>query len=307
MHRGGAKMGEPLAALNPQILAVCRFRSTAQTPNSEKVKNQYCCRAMIWCSGRATLEWGGQTEPIGAHDVLYLTPDCPYRIRNTGGDFEVLNIWFTDRPTDDLVPTGTVFQESFDPARCRPAPDYADAPQLSRAVLLKNRPLFRFGGGSGALHGPAAALQARAWVLRLLSEVIAPTPPENLHAAPVLAYIRAHLCDPLDGGTLAVQFHCHRKTIGQWVKQATGMPLHRYILHQKCMYARQLMQETDLTVTDIAHLLSFYDSSHLAKCLRQDARHTSDDPSRPAACLAYIANTPKNENCLKGAHHHGTD
>ena len=269
-------MAEPLAALNPQVLSVCRFRSTPQTPNSEKTKNQYCCRAMVWCSGTATLEWGGRSEPVSAHDILYLPPDCPYRIRNTGGPFEVVNIWFTDQPTDRFITTMTVFQESFEPARCRPALHYDDAPQLTHAALLKNRPtLCRFWQTSGDRYGASDALQVRAWIYRLLSEVVAPVPTESApQAAQVLAYIHAHLCDPLDGASLASRFHVHRKTVGQWIKRATGMTLHRYILHQKCIYARQLLQETELSATDIAHLLSFYDYSHLMKSLRQDAHMT---------------------------------
>lgn len=272
-------MSAVLTQLNPQIQSISRFRSTARTPNSEKWKNQYCCRVMIWIDGAATLDWDHRSESVSENDILYLVPNVPYRIRNTNGEFEVLNIWFTDRPKA-AVPTGTIFADAFDPIQAAGIPDFAAAPELAHAALLKNRPaLCRMWRDCAGMPSdtPARELAYRAGILQILSEMLEPAAaPADPRTAQLLQYIRSHITEPLSGAELAAVFHYHRKTIGQWVKQATGVPLHRYILHQKCVYARQLMQETDMSVTDIAHLLSFYDYSHLMKCMKQDA-HFPDE------------------------------
>ena len=48
------------------------------------------------------------------------------------------------------------------------------------------------------------------------------------------------------------------------------MTLRKYIINEKITYAKQLMRETNLSMTEIASALSFYDYSHFCKYFKEN-------------------------------------
>ena len=120
-------------------------------------------------------------------------------------------------------------------------------------------------------------LRVRADLLRAIAILIdeaAEIPSAKQRAGNIIAYIRAHIEERLEADTLAEHFHYHKNYIGTLIKKETGFSLRQFILNEKIRIAQQWMQETDLSLTEIAARLSFYDYSHFYKQMKKQQRES---------------------------------
>ncbi len=92
----------------------------------------------------------------------------------------------------------------------------------------------------------------------------------------LLYYIVENCESPLSRSSLSSIFHYHPNTINRMVQSATGMTLHQYIEDTRIKRAMQLLSATDLSITDIAHRLQYYDNSHFSSVFQ---KHTGCKPS----------------------------
>lgn len=130
---------------NMQILSVSKFRSTSFTPNSENTKNQYVYRIMVFLEGSATVELCGSEKVCKKHTVIFLTPDSPYRVLNTHGDFEVLNIFidFKENNRPVLEKQGSiVFQNDFDKDSIIQQYAFNDAPVFNSSFIFDSISIY---------------------------------------------------------------------------------------------------------------------------------------------------------------------
>ena len=80
----------------------------------------------------------------------------------------------------------------------------------------------------------------------------------------MLSYINEHCGEELTRESLGKRFHYHPNHINRLVRQATGMTLHHYISETRVRRAAEYLRDTTLSVTEIAHILSFCDSSYFS-------------------------------------------
>lgn len=84
----------------------------------------------------------------------------------------------------------------------------------------------------------------------------------NDAADQIITYINKHCTEKLTCQTIANHFNYHPNHVNRIIKKSTGMTLHNYIMEIKIRYATNLLLNTDLSVTYIAHELEFNDCSH---------------------------------------------
>lgn len=115
---------------------------------------------------------------------------------------------------------------------------------------------------------------ATALAARLLALQLRPTAKPS-HALPawrlrrVVEYIEAHLDADLRLAELAVVAGCSPSHFKVMFKQATGVPVHRFVLERRVERARMRLLEGGANVTDIALETGFAHASHLARCMRR--------------------------------------
>ena len=81
----------------------------------------------------------------------------------------------------------------------------------------------------------------------------------------LIEFINENYMLPLTNADFAEKFNYTADYLNRKIKLLTGMTLHQYILDTKIKKATELLLETQMTITDIAHLLSFSDHSHFTK------------------------------------------
>lgn len=81
----------------------------------------------------------------------------------------------------------------------------------------------------------------------------------------IIKYVQSHFDENITNSQLAKVFNLHPNYISNLMKQHTGMSLHKYLLHTRIRHAIHLLETSDLSITEIATQIGFYDSSYFTK------------------------------------------
>lgn len=267
--------------IKPKVLRAFKFHSTAQTPNSEEVKNQYFYRVMVFISGSATVVLGEQRMLCKKNDVLYLLPDTPYQILNTNGNFAVINIYF-DYSGDTHAPKGlfykTLFQNEFVSELCRKKYVFADSPVLNTPQIIQDHSnILDFSFKILKEYEKVPDLCNQKLISLLMSCIIEEMCSRQKNVGrksdkymQLIAYIRENAYLKITAEDLSKKFFYHKNHINRIIKSETGMSLKAFILKTKIELAQKLFEETNMNVTEIANYLNFYDTSHFLKIYKKN-------------------------------------
>jgi len=90
-----------------------------------------------------------------------------------------------------------------------------------------------------------------------------------------IAYIQDHLEEALSLSTLAAVAQTSPAHFARLFKQATGRTPHQYVITCRMAYAKRLLVETDLPLSEIAPQVGCADQSHFTALFR---KHVSMTP-----------------------------
>jgi AraC family transcriptional regulator len=127
-------------------------------------------------------------------------------------------------------------------------------------------------GGRLFADSLASALAVRLVALQSRGRATAPAPARALPAwrlRHVIEYIDAHLDQDLTLAELAAVAQFSPSHFKALFKQATGMPVHRFVLERRVERARLRLLEGRKSNTDIALEAGFAHPSHMARSLRR--------------------------------------
>ena len=265
--------------INPLILRATKFKSTQKTPNSENIKNQYFYRIMLLTQGSATVVTNSFKETLRKNDVLYLLPDTPYKILNSHGEFEVLNIYFDyfnlPYPDNEYV-YKTLFQSQFDESKCQKIYHFTDAPKLNSPCIIcnnKNIADFAFKIFTEFSEKCENSKKICSLLLNCIVEEICKsfilTVENNDKHSKILNYIKENCDAKICADDLAKKFYYHKNHINRIIKLNTGLTLKEFIIKSKIELADKLFEETNMTTTEIANYLNFFDASHFIKTYKK--------------------------------------
>ena len=85
----------------------------------------------------------------------------------------------------------------------------------------------------------------------------------------ILQYIRSHCSDRLTCNDIAAAFSYHRTSINRIIRDRYNCSLHKLILREKINIAADLIKENEMSISDIAYHLCFYDTAHFSKVFRE--------------------------------------
>ena len=103
------------------------------------------------------------------------------------------------------------------------------------------------------------------------------TAPEKEHQKQLLTYIHTNYQKNLTNHSIGEIFGYHSNYVSFLVKQITGMPLHQYIIHVRLLNAVNLLENTSMSVYEIATACGFCDSAYFSGYFK---RHFGVSPSK---------------------------
>lgn len=111
-------------------------------------------------------------------------------------------------------------------------------------------------------HREALFFQLVSRLLQAQAEVHLNNTRYKLHK--LLNHLQENCFQEYDWNALAKQFHLTPRTAFRHIKAATGMTPENYIKHLRLVSARVKVRETDMTITEIAFMCGFANSSHFS-------------------------------------------
>lgn len=87
---------------------------------------------------------------------------------------------------------------------------------------------------------------------------------ENEITDKILSYIHENFQLPLTNKALGEHFDYHPNYVSFLIKGATGMPLHRYLIHVRLSRAASLLENSSLPISEIAAVCGFCDTAHFS-------------------------------------------
>lgn len=85
----------------------------------------------------------------------------------------------------------------------------------------------------------------------------------------VLSFINENLHQHIDNAYLAKLCHLHLTHFVRFFKEKIGQTPQRYITHKRLEAAKRLLEQTQLSITEISESVGFYDSSHFSRSFKQ--------------------------------------
>jgi AraC family transcriptional regulator len=86
--------------------------------------------------------------------------------------------------------------------------------------------------------------------------------PDRAQLRPALEMINDDLQTNFSLKELARAVHLSPYHFSRAFKRVIGLPPHQYVLTRRVQVARQLLADTELSITEVAHQVGFYDQSH---------------------------------------------
>ena len=193
--------------------------------------------------------------------------------------------WMFDRPAGALLVrlSPAFVQETADAMNVKP-----QMAELSPRIQMRDAQIERIGwimqaedhegypSGRLFMDSLATALAARMIALQTRRDEPPPKPGRGLppwRLRRVVEYVEANLERSLALAELADVAGFSLSHFKVLFKQATGMPVHRFVLERRVERARTLLLKGEKSMTEIAMECGFAHSSHMARCMRSVPGH----------------------------------
>lgn len=102
--------------------------------------------------------------------------------------------------------------------------------------------------------------------------------------APAIAYIEQHYQEPLSVAELAEMSHYSERQFIRLFKSAFGCVPVRYIKRRRIRKAQELLADTQLPITEIAHCCGYPDSSYFSKLFQSEIGLSPKDYRKCRSC-----------------------
>lgn len=262
--------------IDPTVLFAGSWQNTRCRKDSDQ-KYTYTYRMLYTKLGSCRLEMAdGNTYLMKSGDVFFFVPGTKYT--STFVPFQktyFIDIAFDMLPNDSKLLQDTLLNKelrfSGDPRAAIQPYRFSDSNLFNKSRQLtpslqtgrifdritrehkKNHPLAK----------KISSLHLHTILLSLICEEEIDEHIKSTNASErILKYIRDHITESITNERVALELSYHPNYINRAIKQATGMTFHKYVINQKLQIAVDLLLNTQNSITDIAHSLSFSTSSH---------------------------------------------
>jgi len=250
----------------PQFFKIIKFVNKKKQ-REDRNKPSISYRLIYVISGSMQLETESKTYSLSSGDIFYMPPDTIYATCFKD-DLEIFNIFFGYK--NFLNPGEVIGYKSIN-IFCNKL-EFTDFPEFSECHHILNfnnihliEELFNAASNNDIIQG----LNLNRIFYNILHAVIKsiklPLTMNNKVILSITEYVQNNITELLSCKEIARHFSYHPNYINRLFKQNFKISFHDYIVKQKVLKGAKLLLETDLSITQIASRLSFYDSSHFTE------------------------------------------
>lgn len=277
----------------PRVLRIMQFDQKNKAKSIIHHKISYSYRLLVLKMGTLTFHANGQSFLCKPGSVIYIPAKKEYCTEFTTPHFMSVNIDFDmlndrDPATTNLRKYFVLTSQEKKEEYLSTIVDFEDFPIFNECIVINDFPnaidrvqkFYEVQRKSTAF----TPIELNVLILELLIDIAKYLSGEKktsraIIAEQVLEYIKANITEKLTVPMISNALSYHPTSLNRIVREDYGCSLHQLIIREKINVAIQLLSESDMSVTDIAYHLSFYDSAHFSKtfyeiagCLPSDIR-----------------------------------
>lgn len=225
----------------------------------------------------------GKEYRLRENGLLIINSGIPYQIRPACGHATYLQINFDYdmKASEHAAPAIPVKKKDFKKEMLLSPAVFEEYPVLSGILFLESMEILQ-----KRLHGIISEFSLRLEFFKekmsaLLSSCIIDavrahqtvlTTGEDKISAEVIAFIHENYTKALTNASIGAHFNYHPNYISHLIKTATGLPLHKYLIRVRLTKAASLLQNTSLSVSEIAKACGFCDCAYFSGCFKRAFR-----------------------------------
>ncbi|MBE6630580.1 MAG: helix-turn-helix transcriptional regulator [Ruminococcaceae bacterium] len=238
--------------------------------------------------GYGKIKVGHMTYEMAPHALLLIHSGIPYHIETPldFADYIAINFDHTRTAAHLNIPIKPESKVNFKESMRTDPRQFEDATPLSGVLYLReidsiHKNLVRLLGEYTRqllYHSEKCGhllAECIADCLRCQQIGQAPNATESSHA--VISYVQKHYAEEITNQIVAKAFGYHPNYISALIKRMTGMPLHRYVLHLRLMRAAGLLENTGMSVGEVALAAGFCDIAYFSAYFK---KHFGTPPSK---------------------------
>lgn len=246
-------------------------------------------------SGEGVIQIDGIDYNIKPGQILLWLPGKKYKyLPNEDSCFSSygINFDYTDKFSstykNPIIPD---IPSKFDNNKTLEIIDFENIPEFNNTISFPNLKIFekQFKDiyDEYLSHKTLYSIKLRAMLLLLLNDIAVKiiTNTKNPEAEyknqqivnDILLYIKEHFTESLSNESIGKQFNFHPAHINRLFTKYTGLPLHKYIITFRLNISINLLENTTLSISEIAEKSGFNDVNYFSRCFKK-----------------YIGTSPKN-------------
>lgn len=234
-------------------------------------------------AGKGTFTISGKTYPAERGCLFYWPPGTVYRIsadENSTMDILQINFDYTRNNENLSFPIRQVRSDIFSKENIVELVSFKDFSELNHPVILRKMQIiedtFIELKTEFIVKKKYYRQKVRALAISILSDMARSV--KSIDIAPrksdpgighIFKYLHENYQKDLTNSSIASLFNYHPNYINYLMKKNTGKPLHKYLLEHRISKAIDLIQNTDMAITDISDSVGFNNPSHFSKQFRK--------------------------------------
>lgn len=237
-------------------------------------------RLFYTLSGQGKIKVKNKEYEMLPHSLLIINSGIPYEIiaPEATVSYAAINFDYTQNGTHLVLPISPVSTENFKSEMLVDFNVIEDAQELSEILYINKidaiqnklntiineytQKLLYYESKSG--HILAECISESLRFIYIGSSHLKIEPSNR-----ILAYIHSNYHENITNISIGKKFGYHPNYVGFLIKHATGMPVHQYIIHVRLLNATYLLENSSLSISEIATACGFCDSAYFSGCFKK--------------------------------------
>ncbi len=238
----------------------------------------YDARIFFTVSGDGAIFAGGTEYKMQSGALLLLPSGMPYSIIPCAAQvrYAILNFDYTYTENMKKAPISPAQRESFKTSELILVPSFSENIPSGDAVYIKNAmplcdsltDIIREYSRRMLYFEEKCSAHLSALLFEIYRRVGAGSSYFDMRIDDILAYIDLHFSEELSNKKIAEVFSFHPNHISAVIKQATGMPLHKYLIHTRLRHAIDMLDSGEKNISAISEACGFFDTAHFSRTFK---------------------------------------
>lgn len=238
----------------------------------------YDSRIFFTLSGEGAISASDSEYRMQSGALLLLPSGVPYSIIPPTNEvrYAIINFDYTCVEKTSKAPIAPAQKDNFKKEELIPVPRFEESIPSDEAIYIKNAmPLcdtildtVREYSRRMLYFEEKCTAHLSALLFEIYRRALTGGFHSDMRIDDILGFIDLHFSEELSNKRIAEEFSFHPNHISAVIKQATGMPLHKYLIHTRLRHAIDMMDAGEKNISSISEACGFFDVAHFSRTFK---------------------------------------